>query len=389
MLPPRRKFAVSSAVDVMRLTAIIGAPVLLPLLFAPLLGQNVAAPAKWSQNAQQLSEPPIPADPLEPVTVARPVQDVNQRAEIINLLTSAFRQSNVRAYAYDLKTRFTAFGSSGSDGSWQLHDTSPAHNIYRWTAQGPSYSVVNLYYNKVLYSNQPASTLPLRLAQVRGAMFYVRPALGPRASLRTAREALNGGEVVCTLISHPFKPNNASGGRQWEETEYCVDPKSSNLITYSPVPGLYIAYDYSKALHFHDKVIPNSFTITQAGHTVIEAQTESVGDASEDLSAFQPAGLNALGVGSIMTFPFRYRVRVPSRAAGASAIQIVIVHAMQTPEGRLQEAELIASADPVLNAAALDEASKWREGKTMEDIEPGTTPQSHEVFLTLEYGAAP
>ena len=52
---------------------------------------------------------------------------------------------------------------------------------------------------------------------------------------------------------------------------------------------MYVVYDYSKALHFQDKLIPNKFTITQAGRTIIEAQTESVTDASQDTTRFQPA----------------------------------------------------------------------------------------------------
>jgi len=71
-------------------------------------------------------QPAVPADPLELVAGdAQPVRDVTQRAETISLLINAHRHGNVRAYAYDLKTRFTAFGSSGSDGSWQLEDASP------------------------------------------------------------------------------------------------------------------------------------------------------------------------------------------------------------------------------------------------------------------------
>ncbi len=357
-----------------------------------LVPQNASNPAPSAINRmpQQVAEPAVPADALELAAAgAQPVQDVGQRAGLINLLMNAQRHRNVRTYAYDLKTRFTAFGSSGSDGSWQLHDTSPGGNLYRWTAQGPSYSVVNLYKDSVLYSNQPANSVPLRVAQARAAIFFVQARLGPRAALRTAAGALDGTALVCALISYAPMAAIATGGRRWEEAEYCVDSKASNLVTYSPVPGLYVLYDYSKPLQFHDKVIANKFTITQGGHAIIEAQTDSITDASENPSAFEPADLNTVGVGPIMTAPLRYRVRVPSPAAAANgAEQIVVVHGMQSPNGHLADLELITSTDAALNNGALEYAAKWQGGSPSEDIEGGATPQSHEVFLTLQYAAS-
>jgi hypothetical protein len=183
---------------------------------------------------------------------------------------------------------------------------------------------VNLQANRILYSNQPAISLPLRLAQVREAIFYSEPVVGPRASLRTASGNLNGVDLVCALIAHNAAPSGQTGGRRWEEEEYCVDPKAGTLITYSLVPGLYVLYDYSKALQFHSKLIANNFTITQAGQTVVEAQTESVTDPSNNPAAFQTAGLNQIGVGPIMSAPWHLRsMRTsPAGAPGATA-QIV------------------------------------------------------------------
>src|SRR6202162_5340452 len=240
------------------------------LLQAPLVAQV----ARAVRALPPLAQPPVPSDPLELVTGnAQPVQDVTQRAEIINLLLNAHRHSNVRAQPYDLKTTFTASGSSASNGMWQLEDMWSG-GAYRWTAQGPNYSAVNLQSNRIMYSNQPANSLPLRLLQVREAIFYSEPMLGPRASLRTATGNINGVDVVCALISHNAPTPGQTGGRRWDEEEYCVDPKAGTLMTYSLAPGLYVQYDYSKALRFHGKLIANKFTITQAGQTVVEAQTE-------------------------------------------------------------------------------------------------------------------
>jgi hypothetical protein len=336
----------------------------------------------------QQAEPPVPSDPLELVPGdAQPAQDVAQRASIVDLLFNAHRHSNVRAQPYDLKTTLTVSGSSSSDGTWQLEDISPGPGLYRWTAQSPSYSAVHLNANRILYSSRTPDSLPLRLLQAREAIFYTQVNVGPHATVRTANASLNGVELVCALISRYGAAKAATGGRRWNEEEYCLDPKASTLVIYSLVPGLYVVYDYSKAIAFHDKLIPNKFTITQAGQTVVEAETESVTDPANNPAAFQPAGLTQVGVGPIMTAPWRFRTRMPSpSAAPAGTAQIVVLHAMQSPDGQLSDVELLASSEASLNQAALAFASKWQGGMMgKDDVEPGVTPQSHEVILTLEY----
>ena len=326
--------------------------------------------------------PPIPSDSLELVPVnAQPVRDVNQRAEIINLLGNSHRLSNVRSHPYDLKTTFTT-----SDGKWQLEDTSPGSNLYRWTAQGPGYAAVHLQVNGVLYSDHTANALPLRLAQVRAAIFFNEPPLGPRASLRIAPANLDGTALTCALISRQAMTTAGTDGRRWDEEEYCVEAKANTLVTYSPVPGLFVHYDYSKALAFHDKLIWNKFTITQAGQTVIEAQTESVTDPPNNPAAFQPAGLNQIGVGPPMTPPWRSRMMASSPAPGPMA-QIVVLHSMQSPDGKLTEVEVLASSDPSVNAAALARVSNGQGGLRGQTLEPGATPQSQEVFMIVEFTA--
>ncbi len=334
-------------------------------------------------------EPPVPSDPLELVTSnAQPVQDVTQRAEIVNLLINAHRNSNVRAQPYDLKTSFTVSGSSPSAGDWQEEDISPGAALYRWTAQGPNYSAVNLHTNRIFYSNQPTNAMPLRLAQVRAAIFYTDTMVGPRASIRTAQGNLNGVALTCALIARVATASNASGGRRWEEEEYCVDPTSDVLVTYSPVPGLYVVYDYSEGLQFHGKLIANKFTISEAGQTIIEAKTESVSDPLNNPAAFQPAGLTAIGVGPGMSAPWRMRSMRPVPAGGANgATGMVVLHGMQLPDGQLTEVELLASSEPSLNQAALESASKWKGGLLGREAEPGVTPQSHEVLMTIQYFA--
>jgi hypothetical protein len=158
-------------------------------------------------------------------------------------------------------------------------------------------------------------------------------------------------------------------------------------MSYSPAPGMYVAYDYTNAIHFRDKIIPGKFTITQADQTVIEAHTESVTDPGKmDPSLFQPAGLEKIGAGPMMTPPWRIRSRSTSGGGNTPhALQEVVVDGMLTPEGKLTELQVVASSNAALNQAALDEAAKWQNWQSPEDAQPGATPQSHEVLFTVEF----
>lgn len=352
---------------------------------APLLLCSVLAFAQ-GPISPRLTEPPVPPDPLELVTGdAQPVQNAEQRASVVKLLLNAFAISNVRAYPYHRRTSFNAFGSTSSDGTWQLEDMSPGPNLYRWTAQGSSYSVTNLYLNQILYSTEPSGAIPLRLAQVRTAIFFTRPVAGPRATLRTFPAEFNGSALTCVLLSHRGAAKGASGGRSWRESESCIDNASGALVTYSAVPGLYTAYDYSQAIHFHDRLIPNKFTITEAGHTIIEAQTVSVSDPPKDPSLFQPGGLAQVGTGSLMSAPWPFRSVVPTPTVPPGSTQIVTLHGLQSASGQITGLELLASSNTALNQSALEMASNSSERDPADELEPGATPQSHEILYTVVF----
>ncbi len=335
----------------------------------------------------EVTEPAVPPDRLELVLgEAQLVTDPQERAATVRLVTVARRHSNVRVQPYDLKTAFSALGTGSSDGNWELEDTSPAANMYRWVAQGPGYEAVHLYLNRVLYSDRKSDTLPLRLVQVRAAIFFTQPGLVPRATIRKSSGSLDGVELTCVLVAHRMMGRPVSGGRSWDEAEYCVDPKTNTMVTYSPIPGQYIRYDYASGIQFHDTLVPGKFTITQAGQAVIDARTVSVSDPVKNPAEFQPTGLNTIGMGSTMSPPWHYHANAPVPAGiSADQEQVVVVHGMQSPKGRLSDIELIASSNPALNSSALQYASRWKAGPMGSVVEPGTTPQSHEVFLTLHY----
>jgi len=367
---------------------------------------NFGASGIGPPNFRPPKSPPLPYDALEVVTgEAQQIQDADRRAEAVSLLANARALSNVRAHPYDLKTTFISSGSLPSDGSWTLEDISPSANIYRWSAQGPSYSATYLYVNKLLSSNQQSEAIPLRLTQVRDAIFYIYRLMGAYTPLREATGTLQGVELRCILISWPDRGQPLEGTRNWQESEYCVDPKTGLLATYSPVPGLYIHYDYTNAFHFHDKTIPGGFTISEGGRVVIEAKTESVTDpVSPNNPKFDPSGLRAFGVGSVMQPAMWVRDSInapaprvngmgqpggmivgpanPSPEANAT-MQLVVVHGVVSPEGQIAEAEILASTNASLNQRAIDRANAWKSHIVRGDAQPGTTPQSREVIFTF------
>ena len=363
---------------------------LIAVEFQALVMAQVSSPAPRQRlSMRDLPQPSVPNDPLElAATGAQPTQNAEQRQAAVNLLATARFLSNVRAQPYDLKTTFVTAGSSAFDGEWSLEDISPSGNSYRWTAKGPNSSIVNLYTHKLLYSNQPATAIPLRLAQVRSAIFFVHQMVGPQASIRTVNANLNDAELTCILLNRGVHAKAAPGGRRWEEQEYCIDPKSGLLVTYSPVPGVYVQYDYSSAFHFHGEIIPGKFSITQGGQPVVQARVESVTDPTNaSPSLFDPAGLNQIGVGALMTPAWHVRGFV-SRGGSDGNLQIVVLHGMLSPEGVLSETEILASSDAALNEAALTKAAAWQNWRANEEAEPGATPQSHEVFFTVQFGPA-
>jgi hypothetical protein len=356
-------------------------------------GQPPAARVFSAQNFEDLPRPAVPADPLELVTsAAQTVQTPEQRLAATALLTKARELSNIRAQPYYLKTVFTSAGNLPSDGSWTLEDISPGRGVYRWSAQGPGYSVVNLYPSstrEMVYSSQPGAAIPLRLAQVRAAIFFVNPPMGPQASVRVGAGYLNGAPQSCVMTVTGAGGRMFSGPRNWEEEEYCVDSNTGLLSTYSPAPGLYVRYDYTAAKQFHGKIIPGSFTITEAGRTILEARSESATDPPSAQSAlFSTAGLTAAGVGRVMNGGgIRSRSFIPLMnplTKPASGVQVVVLHGNLSPDGRLNETEILASTDSSLNQTALERASlqmKVRLGGS----QPGATPQSQEVFFTMEF----
>jgi hypothetical protein len=361
------------------------------LFYGVALAQVPVPPSPQSRISELISIP-VPYDPSEIVTGgAQLVQSAEERATILQLLQTAQRLSNVRLRPYDLKTTFTSYGTLPSDGRWSLEDVSPGPNIYRWTAEGPSYSGIFLTVDKLLSSNVPEGGVPLRLAQVRSAIFGVYfPQIGSFATLRVATGYLNGAELRCVLVARNRSGNNQPSfapGRSFEESEYCVDPRNGLLALYSPFPGEYIHYHYDNPLHFHEITIPDGFTVTEGGKTIIEARTENVTDAPpKNSNLFTPAGLNPLAAGTVSEVPSLVRFTQPfPDSESADQVGVAVVHGVVAPDGKINEIEVLTSTNPGLEGAAIERAANSPVGGYRGNAQPGAARQPREIVFTEEF----
>lgn len=190
---------------------------------------------------------PIPENPFE--IVSGPIQVVNtpdERNAILKLLDRARSNYALRkdGPGYNLKVSFTvdSAGETQYDGAWEMEEVYAPGKGLRWTAKTPAgYTATRISHDKRDYVEGPAGVFPLRLHEARGALF------GPIATsqyvdrdlIRTSTATLNGVELTCVLLSGIPRTATLATGRQWEESEECIDPQSGRLVVHSLAPGRY------------------------------------------------------------------------------------------------------------------------------------------------------
>ena len=259
--------------------------------------------------------PPVPSDPLELATGPVQIADTaDKRAAILTLLERARQNDNLHAPAgapFDLKVSFVSSGQSLYNGPGEMEEVWLAPGTWRWTAHLGDYSQSRIYHNGAAYDTNAHAYLPLRLQMVRSAIFW--PVSGNFADLliRTADANWKGTPVTCALVSGTRSEVTTTPGRRWQEEEFCVDPKSGLLQTYSVAPGIYNVYDYSNAFQFHGSTIARQISILENGSPVVQVQLEGLQDAGPvDPASFTSHGRDA-----------RSRIRDP-RTAAFPAIRI-------------------------------------------------------------------
>jgi hypothetical protein len=316
----------------------------------------------------------------------RVVDTPARRAAVLQLLDRARSNYGLRSagHGYDLKVTFkvNSGGQTEFDGAWTMHDVFDPQQGLRWTAKASAaYSITRIFANGMLYGEETASCIPLRLQEARAALF------GPmsssenvaHAAIRKSTATLNGVRLTCILLSGSKNAAGAAPGRRWDETEECIDPQSGLLRTHSQVPGRYYAYGYTNAPQLAGHVMPRKVKVTEAGKTVTEISVDSLTELpAADPSLFVPttemkARGRAIGMGEAEKI---WRVHgTPSTAAGATG-QAVCVFGLVTPEGQLVEAHSLQPSDPN-SQAAVEDAKQM----SFSPLPLAVHPQQHFVFI--------
>jgi hypothetical protein len=366
-----------------------------PTALAPTaLALTALALTAFGQNAPQdvPRTAPVPRDPLELATGQ--IQAANtpaSRQTALQLLGRARSSFALRSagQAYDLKVSFTvdSLGATNYDGAWEMEDLFAPRQGHRWTATTASgYTITSIATSGEIFGDGTASAVPLRLLEARGVLFdpIQSPAYADRGSIRTSTATFRGATVTCLLLSRSRNTANLAAGRDWEETEECIDPQSGLLQVHSQAPGLYAVYDYSNAPQFGGHILPRSVTITEAGRIVSNISVESLQSlTASDPALFVPTdAMKAKGPAVAMTSATKV-TRVQGQGPFTSAVTLrpVCVFGMVTPTGHLVEAHALQPSDPN-SQAAVEDAKKI-------DFSPltpaGAPPTQHFVFVIEKF----
>lgn len=334
---------------------------------------------------------PLPYDPLELATGPTVVPDTpEKRTLLLDLLERARQNSAMHtpgAAPFTLKVSFNSTGGdSHNQGYGEVEETWLNGATWRWSARIGDYSQLRIFYAGAAYDDKPHGHMPLRLQMVRNAVFW--PVVGNFAPslIRMATAKWEGSDIACMLISGGANEATATPGRRWEESEYCVDPKTGLLRIHSEAPGIYAVYDYSAGAQFHGRTLPRQTTIVEGGTTVLQIHLDSIEDANHDPNQFVPTQkMLSHGPGAIMVGPFRFPESVRTPAGYTGTIQPVIVHAILDQKGKVLDAEVVQSSDATLASAAIGVV--WR-SSYLPAMRQGH-PLQREAFINVKFTPTP
>jgi hypothetical protein len=281
-----------------------------------------------------------------------------------------------------------SLGQTNYDGVWEMEDQFSPGQGHRWTASAASgYTFTSIAAAGQIYGDGTASAVPLRLLEARGVLFdpIQSPSNAGHGTIRTSTSTFQGATVTCLLLSRPRNTVNPASGRDWEETEECIDAQSGLLRVHSEAPGRYAVYDYTDAPQLGGHVLPRNVTITEGGRIVSKISIESLqGMTSADPAVFIPtAAMRAKGPAVAMTSATKIsRVQgLGSSPAASVTLRPVCVFGIVTPAGHLVEAHALQPSDPN-SRAAIEDARKI-------DFSPqtpaGTPPRQHFVFVIEKF----
>ncbi len=330
---------------------------------------------------------PVPPDPLELVTGPTQIPaNAEQRGALVALMDRAVERYSLHARggpAHILQISFNATASTlYPGGAGQLRETWTSGENWRWDGNLGGYSLLRISSNAAVYDQNPNSVIPLRLKMLANAVFAPIQGAPRRETLRSATVEWKGAPITCILTSGQGNAQTGATGRQWYETEYCIDPATGLLDLYSIAPGIYTVYDYTNALPFHGRVLPGKVAISENGTTVMDAQLTGIADADATAAGLltPTAQMIAQGPATALALPSRFAMRGPNPLRGP-VIQPVIVHAVIDTAGRVRESEALQTSG--LSAEALNFVT----GMKFPPLQPasGAAPLEREAFINVRF----
>jgi hypothetical protein len=306
--------------------------------------------------AQTNPPPPDPQEVVtrEPHTLSKPAE----RSAALDLLDRARQNYNLHdiSVPYALKVSFETNGAAQNEGQGTMEELSNGGSHWRWMAKLQDSLVIRIGVNGRVYGTNPSELVPLRVQMIRSALHWPIMRNAGVSAIRAASVERDGKAMSCLLLSASIPPN--PGPRSWVENEYCIDPDTGLLQTWSEAPGIFVVYDYGGAAEFHGHMLPRQLSIFEGGHIVVQARVESPEDSPNiDASLFQPTPEMVEEGGSFtLASPNRFPMRVdPSDAPTSTFFQPVIVHAiLDAQDGRVLDAEALQNSDRDLSRAAMD-----------------------------------
>jgi hypothetical protein len=346
----------------------------------------VLAYSTASISQTSLSVAPVPTDPLELATGPTKVLDTPQdRSAILELVERARQNFDMHAAGtppFELKVSFDASGRVAYTGPGEMEETWFSAQRGRWSAHLGAYSQTRIFAGGRAFDSKTPGGIPMRVQMVRGSIFWPIVGPAPHALMKATPANWKGVDVVCALFSGGLNAAVPTTGRQWQETEYCFDPKSSLLMTYSEAPGIYVSYDYSNALSFHGRVIPRTVSVVENSSTVLSIHVDSLKDAGAvDQTLFTPtAEMIAQGPGAMLSLPYRFPRFTPAPSGYKGPVQPMIVHATVGQDGRVLEAEALQTSDTLLSDSALDlvRNASW-------PFAADRVPWQREMFVNVQF----
>jgi hypothetical protein len=338
----------------------------------------IAAPALHAQNQEGvLSWPPTPAGPNEPVSIpAHALITPAERTAALELLDRARQNSSLfvpRATPFDIKVSFTATGAE-YDGAGSLEEIWFAPNLWRFTAQLGDFSMMRGVSRGPFFGENSADVVPMRVQSAWHIMMSPIAPVSSNSMLRSADVNWRGMQLTCVLVSGDV-PKDVP--RHWVEFEYCIEPRTGLLRLYSIAPGMYVVYDYSKALQFDGHEIPREITEFIGESVVLAIHIQEISDASNvDHATLEPP--TPMQRMNPLTTAQRLPMIVNGPRVAGVPINCVIVHATVDPQGKILEEEVAASSLPELSQRALDLVKNT----TMSHAPPGT---QREVFINVQF----